>query len=99
MAPQHHHGTTTTTMATPTQANKSTDEQPLEKDNIYPQPNDVLCGRGGETNKHIGNVEWRKMVKANKAKYIVLPKGTKMELSRSIVKAVRSQNPPGRFLQ
>eukprot|EP00980_Cylindrotheca_fusiformis_P013301 scaffold3380_cov106-Cylindrotheca_fusiformis.AAC.6 len=90
----------TTTMATPTQANKYTDEQPLEQDIIYPHSNDVLCGRGGETNKHIGNVHWRRMVKDRQAEYIMLPsRKQKMELSRSIVKAVRSQNPPGRFLQ
>ena len=36
---------------------------------------------------------------ANKQLYVTLPKRQKMLLSRSIVHAVRSQNPPGRFLQ
>ena len=36
---------------------------------------------------------------ANKQRYITVPKRQKMVLSRSIVTAVRSQNPPGRFLQ
>ncbi|KAL3934439.1 MAG: hypothetical protein SGBAC_009842 [Bacillariaceae sp.] len=69
------------------------------KDIPAPHPHDVLCGRGGGTNNHIGNSHWRMLVAANKQLYITLPKRQKMLLSRSIVNAVRSQNPPGRFLQ
>jgi hypothetical protein len=69
------------------------------KDIPQPHANDVLCGRGGGTNNHIGNSHWRMLVAANKQLYITLPKRQKMLLSRSIVNAVRSQNPPGRFLQ
>ena len=69
------------------------------KDIPHPHPHDVLCGRGGGTNNHIGNSHWRMLVAANKQLYITLPKRQKMLLSRSIVNAVRSQNPPGRFLQ
>mmetsp|Transcript_7395 Transcript_7395/g.10586 ORF Transcript_7395/g.10586 Transcript_7395/m.10586 type:complete len:634 (-) Transcript_7395:232-2133(-) len=64
-----------------------------------PHAHDVLCGRGGGTNNHVGNNHWRALVAANKQLYITLPKRQKMLLSRSIVNAVRSQNPPGRFLQ
>lgn len=39
------------------------------------------------------------LVAANKELYVSLPKKQKMLLSQSIVNAVRSQNPPGRFLQ
>jgi len=69
------------------------------KDIPEPHAHDVLCGRGGGTNNHIGNSHWRMLVAANKQLYITLPKRQKMLLSRSIVNAVRSQNPPGRFLQ
>jgi hypothetical protein len=69
------------------------------KDIPEPHPHDVLCGRGGGTNAHVGNSHWRMLVAANKQLYITLPKRQKMLLSRSIVNAVRSQNPPGRFLQ
>lgn len=69
------------------------------KDISQPHAHDVLCGRGGGTNNHIGNSHWRMLVAANKQLYITLPKRQKMLLSRSIVNAVRSQNPPGRFLQ
>jgi hypothetical protein len=64
-----------------------------------PHAHDVLCGRGGGTNNHVGNSHWRMLVAANKQLYVTLPKRQKMLLSRSIVNAVRSQNPPGRFLQ
>jgi hypothetical protein len=69
------------------------------KDIPGPHPHDVLCGRGGGTNNHVGNSHWRMLVAANKQLYVTLPKRQKMLLSRSIVNAVRSQNPPGRFLQ
>lgn len=69
------------------------------KDIPSPHPHDVLCGRGGGTNNHVGNSHWRMLVAANKQLYVTLPKRQKMLLSRSIVNAVRSQNPPGRFLQ
>jgi len=69
------------------------------RDITTPHPHDVLCGRGGGTNNHIGNSHWRMLVAANKQLYITLPKRQKMLLSRSIVHAVRSQNPAGRFLQ
>jgi hypothetical protein len=84
------------TMTTPLPINYG--NYPL-KDISAPHPHDVLCGRGGGTNNHIGNSHWRMLVAANKQLYITLPKRQKMLLSRSIVNAVRSQNPPGRFLQ
>jgi hypothetical protein len=64
-----------------------------------PHPHDVLCGRGGATNSHIGNSHWRTLVTTNKELYVTLPKRQKQLLSKSIVHAVRSQIPPGRFLQ
>ena len=66
---------------------------------VYPHPHDVLCGRGGQSNVHPGNTQWRMLVATNKELYVTLPKKQKMMLSQSIVNAVRSQNPPGRFLQ
>ena len=55
--------------------------------------------RQGGTNNHIGNAHWRMLVSANKELYVSLQKKQKMLLSKSIVHAVRNQNPPGRFLQ
>ena len=54
---------------------------------------------GGATNNHLGNSHWRMLVATNKELYVTLPKRQKQLLSRSIVHAVRSQTPPGRFLQ
>lgn len=59
---------------------------------------DVLCGRGGGTNHHVGNAHWRKLVNTNKRLYLSLPKKQKALVAKSIVHAVRAQNPPGRFL-
>lgn len=62
------------------------------------RPQDVLCGRGGGTNHHVGNAHWRKLVNTNKRLYLSLPKKQKALVAKSIVHAVRAQNPPGRFL-
>ncbi|KAL3795643.1 hypothetical protein HJC23_002050 [Cyclotella cryptica] len=64
-----------------------------------PRASDVLCGRGGGTNHHIGNNHWRNLVSANKRLYLTLPKRQKALVAKSIVHAIRTQNPPGRFLQ
>lgn len=85
-------------MASTQAAPQSFGNYPL-KEIPSPHPHDVLCGRGGGTNNHVGNSHWRMLVAANKQLYVTLPKRQKMLLSRSIVNAVRSQNPPGRFLQ
>src|SRR6476660_1978228 len=69
------------------------------KDIESPHSHDVLCGRGGGSNSHVGNMHWRMLVAANKELYVTLPKKQKLLLSMSIVNAVRSQTPPGRFLQ
>ena len=64
-----------------------------------PHLNDVLCGRGGGTNNHPGNLMWRSLVSANKSLYYSLPKNSKLLLAQSIVNTIRSKNPPGRFLK
>jgi hypothetical protein len=79
-------------------SNGNSNHYPLH-DVVNPHPHDVLCGRGGATNSHIGNSHWRTLVTTNKELYVTLPKRQKQLLSKSIVHAVRSQNPPGRFLQ
>lgn len=49
-------------------------------------------------NKHPGNIIFRKVVEANKEKYRTSLVDHKALLSKSIVLAMRSQSPPGRFL-
>ena len=62
-------------------------------------PHDVLCGRGGGTNNHNGNEKFRELVTHQKVLYLHSSKRDKPFVSRGIVRAVRAQNPPGRFLQ
>ena len=64
-----------------------------------PAMNDVLCGRGGGSQNHIGNKEYRAVIAANKRRYIEASRKLKSLLVKSIVNAVRLQNPPGRFLE
>jgi len=63
-----------------------------------PHHNDVLSGRGVTTNRHPGNESFRGLVGLNKELYVSSTKREKMGISRSIVQAVRSLDPPGRFL-
>lgn len=74
------------------------DEQKME-DIEQPHHHDVLCGRGVTTNRHPGNESFRSLVGLNKELYVSSTKRQKMSISRSIVEAVRSLDPPGRFLE
>ena len=58
--------------------------------------NDVLSGRGGGTNNFIGNRNFRKVIKENKEKYILLSRKEKSRLVFDIVKKIRARG--GRFL-
>lgn len=64
-----------------------------------PGANDVLCGRGGGSQNHVGNKEYRAVISANKRSYIDSNRKSKGMIVHSIVNAVRLQNPPGRFLE
>jgi len=66
-------------------------------DNIIVQPNDVLCGRGGETNHHPGNVEYRSLVKAYQKLYLEASRRDKPKIAQCIVVSVRGIG--GRFLK
>lgn len=59
---------------------------------------DVLCGRGAGITKHPGNIRWRGLIQSSQAQYISLPRNQRPIISESIVLAVRSLQPPGRFL-
>jgi len=66
---------------------------------LEPHPHDVLCGRGGGINHHLGNEKFRQLVQSFKVKYLQCNNAGKTQLSEDVVRAVRAQNPPGRFLQ
>lgn len=64
-----------------------------------PHDNDVLCGRGGSINTHPGNELFRKYVERHKRVYLTARfKREKRLIANSIVKEIRSLDPPGRFL-
>lgn len=66
---------------------------------IKPNENDVLCGRGGGTNVHIGNRRFRAVVKEFKNEYIYAKKRDKPEVAEKVVNIIRAKSPPGRFLR
>ena len=63
-----------------------------------PGQNDILCGRGGGTNAHPGNIKFRKLVAAHKLRYLAASKSDKPGVARDVVREWRSMDPPGRFL-
>lgn len=58
---------------------------------------DVLLGRGGMTNHHIGNIHFRNLVSYYRRSYCTAPKGMKGQLAKNLCKYVRLCK--GRFLQ
>uniref|UniRef100_A0A7R9WX13 DUF6824 domain-containing protein n=1 Tax=Craspedostauros australis TaxID=1486917 RepID=A0A7R9WX13_9STRA len=60
-------------------------------------PDDVLLGRGGATNNHIGNKRYRKIVSDFQQEYLTAKKKNKVVISRRIVAVVHSNG--GRFLK
>jgi hypothetical protein len=62
-----------------------------------PENIDVLCGRDGYVQRHVGNQSYRKLVNANKEAYTTCKKTDKLKISRCIVAAVRERG--GRFLE
>jgi len=61
--------------------------------------NDVLCGRGGLTNNHGGNVFFRALVRSRQEAYLFASKRDKAQVAHGIVDKIRSLKPPGRFLK
>lgn len=67
---------------------------------IEPHENDILLGRGGRNNQHIGNSKLRALARRYRENYRLSSKKGKSYISREIVKYVREKmSPPGRFLK
>ena len=64
-----------------------------------PHENDILLGRGGNNNKHIGNEQLRLFAMERVQKYILSTKKIKSIMVLDLVSMVRNLNPPGRFLR
>ena len=58
---------------------------------------DVLCGRGGATNNHIGNKMFRALVTEHQQEYLGAKKKDKALVSNRIVRLIRQKG--GRFLR
>eukprot|EP00547_Thalassionema_nitzschioides_P005337 CAMPEP_0194209934 /NCGR_PEP_ID=MMETSP0156-20130528/7891_1 /TAXON_ID=33649 /ORGANISM="Thalassionema nitzschioides, Strain L26-B" /LENGTH=307 /DNA_ID=CAMNT_0038937197 /DNA_START=57 /DNA_END=980 /DNA_ORIENTATION=+ len=63
-----------------------------------PGINDVMCGRGGGTNNHIGNIRFRQLINDHKLRYLAAPKVDKPKVAMEVVQLWRKLDPPGRFL-
>lgn len=75
------------------------DNHQQNNDDVTLHENDVICGRGGPAVTHIGNLNYRALVERTKLLYVACPKSHKKYVSKSIIRAIKSQNPPGRFLE
>jgi len=73
---------------------------PIDADGIViVTDNDILCGRGGRTNHHIGNRRFRDIVSLHRPDYVRATKVLKPAVARLLVNAIRTGTPPGRFLK
>lgn len=59
--------------------------------------NDVLCGRGGLTNSHVGNKKFRCIVAEYQIEYLKARKNDKKDIAQKIVVLIKDNG--GRFLQ
>ena len=72
---------------------------PGQQEPIVPAANDVLCGRGGGINEHPGNRIYRNLVDSKKRVYLTARfKREKRLVAEAVVRQIREQHPPGRFL-
>lgn len=66
---------------------------------IVPHENDILLGRGGKNNQHVGNEQLRSIARSHRNNYRMSTKKGKSHISREIVAFIRRMDPPGRFLK
>ncbi|CAB9528249.1 expressed unknown protein [Seminavis robusta] len=66
---------------------------------ILPHENDILLGRGGKNNMHVGNEKLRELARTVAEQYHRSSKKEKSYLSRTLVQKVKEMDPPGRFLR
>lgn len=63
-----------------------------------PHQNDVLMGRGGKNNQHVGNEQLRGIARGRSLDYQNASKKGKSSISRELVRIVREMKPPGRYV-
>jgi hypothetical protein len=77
---------------------------PVNAPDVAPPPihvhdNDILMGRGGKSNMHVGNENLRQLARAEVQQYEKADKNTKSIMAIQLVAQVHSLTPPGRFLK
>ncbi|CAB9518565.1 expressed unknown protein [Seminavis robusta] len=60
---------------------------------------DILMGRGGKNNSHVGNEKLREMARAVTEVYKKASKKEKSRMAWDLIEQVKQLNPPGRFLR
>lgn len=75
------------------------DDTTMGESIVMPHENDILFGRGGKNNKHVGNERLRQMARDSIFTYKAASKKGKSQISRSIVSAIHNLRPSGRFLK
>mmetsp|Transcript_33365 Transcript_33365/g.65992 ORF Transcript_33365/g.65992 Transcript_33365/m.65992 type:complete len:427 (+) Transcript_33365:138-1418(+) len=82
------------------------DQPPLIRHPVWPladirepHKNDVLCGRGGGAQNHVGNYQYRRLVNDSKMRYLTASKKLKPIVAREVVANIYRMEPPGRFLE
>jgi hypothetical protein len=80
-------------------ATKSRSTSSSSKNFINGKPTevDVLCGRGGRTNHHTGNIQYLRMKEEIQDRYLAASKEEKTAISQELVDAIHSRG--GRFLK
>jgi hypothetical protein len=68
-----------------------------EGNHYEPTAQDVLCGRGGLTNSHAGNIAFRSIVADHQREYLAARKKDKALIARRIVSIISGNG--GRFLR
>ena len=71
-------------------------EQLPKSDITEPMDSDILCGRGGGTNHHPGNIKYRRVVNSLKNLYSRSSRNHKGKICHAIVNSIRDSN--GRFI-
>mmetsp|Transcript_22613 Transcript_22613/g.52182 ORF Transcript_22613/g.52182 Transcript_22613/m.52182 type:complete len:467 (+) Transcript_22613:3130-4530(+) len=73
-------------------------QQDNSESSVEPLEYDVLAGRGGKSNNHQGNKEFRDVVARFKALFKYIEKKYRKKLAEAIVSSFEKQDPPTRFL-
>jgi hypothetical protein len=90
------HRSSSERMTTPPSSQVGVAMETYTEDLTAPREYDVLCGRGGLINKHVGNVVYRRVVEHNKPFYQSVEKKHRILVSKSIVQSISKFG--GRFL-